>query len=63
MEAATKLEQKEMQEAKTVEHEIPEGLLGIGVRIEDNILCTQSDPVNLTKALPRDIDEIENICS
>jgi Xaa-Pro aminopeptidase len=63
MEAATKLEQKEMQEAKTVEHEIPEGLLGIGVRIEDNILCTQGDPVNLTKALPRDIDEIENICS
>jgi Xaa-Pro aminopeptidase len=63
MEAATKLEQKEMQEAKTVEHEIPEGLLGIGVRIEDNILCTQSDPINLTKALPRDIDEIENICS
>ena len=63
MEAATKLEQKEMQEAKTVEHEIPEGLLGIGVRIEDNILCTQRDPVNLTKALPRDIDEIENICS
>ncbi len=63
MEAATKLEQKEMQEAKTIEHEIPKSLLGIGVRIEDNILCTDSESVNLTEALPRNIEEIENICS
>ena len=63
MEAATKLEQKELQDAKTIEHKIPESLLGIGVRIEDNILCTDSEPVNLTEALPRSIDEIENICS
>jgi hypothetical protein len=63
MEEATKLEQKEMREAKTVEHKIPESLLGIGVRIEDNILCTEGDPINLTEALPRDIEEIENICS
>ena len=61
--AATKLEQKELQDAKTIEHKIPESLLGIGVRIEDNILCTDSEPVNLTEALPRSIDEIENICS
>jgi Xaa-Pro aminopeptidase len=63
MEAATRLEQKEMREAKTVEHKIPKGLLGIGVRIEDNILCTENKSVNLTEALPRSIDEIENICS
>mgnify|MGYP001439917056 CR=1 FL=1 len=63
MEAATKLEQKEMQEAKTITHEIPEELLGIGIRIEDNILCTESESVNLTKALPRNLEEIENICS
>jgi Xaa-Pro aminopeptidase len=63
MEAATRLEQKEMREAKTVEHKIPESLLGIGVRIEDNILCTENKSVNLTEALPRSIDEIENICS
>ena len=55
--------QKELQEAKTIEHKIPESLLGIGVRIEDNILCTDSEPANLTEALPRSIDEIENICS
>ena len=52
-----------MREAKTVEHKIPESLLGIGVRIEDNILCTEGNPINLTEALPRDIEEIENICS
>jgi len=52
-----------MREAKTVEHKIPESLLGIGVRIEDNILCTENKSVNLTEALPRSIDEIENICS
>ena len=63
MEAATRLEQKEMREAKTIEHKIPESLLGIGVRIEDNILCTENKSVNLTEALPRSIDEIENICS
>ena len=63
MEAATKLEQKEMQEAKTITHEIPESLLGIGIRIEDNILCTEGKPINLTEALPRNIEEIETICS
>jgi Xaa-Pro aminopeptidase len=63
MEAATKLEQKEMQEAKTITHEIPESLLGIGIRIEDNILCTEGKPLNLTEALPRNIEEIETICS
>ena len=52
-----------MQEAKTITHEIPEELLGIGIRIEDNILCTESESVNLTKALPRNLEEIENICS
>jgi Xaa-Pro aminopeptidase len=63
MEAATKLEQKEMQEAKTITHEIPESLLGIGIRIEDNILCTEGKPLNLTEELPRNIEAIETICS
>jgi Xaa-Pro aminopeptidase len=32
---------------------------GIGVRIEDDILCSANGPVNLTPGIPKEIDEIE----
>jgi len=34
---------------------------GIGVRIEDDILCTTSGPENLTPDIPKEIDELESI--
>jgi len=34
---------------------------GIGVRIEDDILCTPSGPENLSDAIPKEIAEIESI--
>ncbi|MGH7661485.1 MAG: aminopeptidase P N-terminal domain-containing protein [Vulcanimicrobiaceae bacterium] len=34
---------------------------GIGVRIEDDILCTSGDPENLTPGIPKEIDEIESV--
>jgi Xaa-Pro aminopeptidase len=37
---------------------VPSELRGIGVRIEDDIVVTDGDPVNLSAALPRDPDEI-----
>jgi len=37
---------------------VPEDLRGIGVRIEDDVLITAGDPVNLSAALPRDPDEV-----
>ena len=37
---------------------VPEDLRGIGVRIEDDVLITADDPVNLSAALPRDPDEV-----
>jgi Xaa-Pro aminopeptidase len=37
---------------------IPAELRGIGVRIEDDIVVTDGEPVNLSAALPRDPDEI-----
>jgi Xaa-Pro aminopeptidase len=37
---------------------VPESLRGIAVRIEDDILVTDGDPVNLSAALPRDPDEV-----
>ena len=40
-------------------HEIPKDLLGIGVRIEDDIVCTNNGPMNLTENAPKTIEEIE----
>jgi len=37
---------------------VPEELRGIGVRIEDDILVTDGEPVNLSAMLPRDPDAI-----
>jgi len=38
---------------------VPEEYRGIGVRIEDDILVTDGDPINLSDALPRTADEVE----
>ena len=59
MEKATKLEKEEIMNAKTVKHEVPSELLGIGIRIEDDIVCTDEGPVNLTEKAPKTIEEIE----
>lgn len=34
---------------------------GIAVRIEDDILITKSDPINLSDKAPRTSDEIEEV--
>ncbi len=39
--------------------DIPEQYLGIGVRIEDDVLCTQNGPRVLTTKVPKHADEIE----
>ena len=38
---------------------VPEDLRGLGIRIEDDILVTDGDPVNLSAALPREADAVE----
>ena len=37
---------------------VPAELRGIGVRIEDDIVVTDGDALNLSAALPRDPDEV-----
>ena len=61
MEKATKLEKEEIMNAKTLKHEIPSELLGIGVRIEDDIVCTNKGPLNLTEKAPKTVEEVEAI--
>ncbi len=41
--------------------DIPEQYLGIGVRIEDDVLCTQNGPRVLTTKVPKEADEIESL--
>ncbi|MCZ0931749.1 MAG: aminopeptidase P family protein [Oligoflexia bacterium] len=41
----------------------PEDLRAVGLRIEDDILVTQTGQKNLTKKLPKEVEEIEELCS
>lgn len=61
--AATVLEAEEEENAEKVTHQVPEALLGIGVRIEDDILITKGGHENLSDRVPIEIDEIEAICA
>lgn len=41
--------------------DVPERWKGIGIRIEDDILCTSGEPENLTAAIPKTIEDLERI--
>ena len=49
--------------ADKITHEIPAEFLGIGVRIEDDVLITTDGYTNLSSGVPSDPDEIEAICA
>ena len=41
--------------------EVPERWKGIGIRIEDDVLCTNGDPDVITAAIPKEAADIEAI--
>ncbi len=61
--AAAALEAEEKENAEKITHQVPEEFLGIGVRIEDDILITADGHENLTDSVPKTIDEIEALCA
>lgn len=55
--------EKRRDEAGTIVFDVPEEFLGIGVRIEDDILVTTDGYENLSAMCPVGADEIEAVCS
>jgi Xaa-Pro aminopeptidase len=50
-------------EAGTFEHEVPPEFLGLGVRVEDDLLITTDGHENLSAGSPVAPDEVEAICA
>lgn len=61
--AASKLEQQEKEAAEKIKHKVPPEFLGIGVRIEDDILIVPGGGENLTDLVPVEMDAIEALCA
>lgn len=61
--AAAALEKEEKANAEKITHDVPPEFLGIGVRIEDDILITQDGHEEMTIGVPKMIDEVEGMCA
>jgi Xaa-Pro aminopeptidase len=62
--AAARAELASRREAAgTFTFDVPEAFLGIGIRIEDDILVTDSGHENLSSLVPVDADAIEALCA
>ena len=55
--------ERRRSEAGSLSFDIPKEFLGIGVRIEDDILMTDAGHENMSAGVPVDPDEIESICA
>ena len=60
--AASIKEAAEREGAEKVTHVVPEEFLGLGIRIEDDLLVTPDGNINMSASVPVEIDEIEALC-
>ncbi|MEX1124244.1 MAG: M24B family metallopeptidase, partial [Acidimicrobiia bacterium] len=56
-------ENKAREAAEKITHKVPEALLGIGIRIEDDVVITDQGHDNLTLAVPTGWEEVEGLCA
>lgn len=61
--AAAAAEAEEKEAAEKITHRVAEELLGIGVRIEDDVLITSEGHENMTALVPREIEAVEEACA
>jgi len=62
--AAAKTEfARRAEEAGSTDFDVPSEFLGIGVRIEDDILVTETGHENMSVGAPVDPDEVESVCA
>jgi Xaa-Pro aminopeptidase len=61
--AAMAKETEAKEKAEKITHSIPPEFLGIGIRIEDDVVISDDGHENLTSSVPSGIDEIEALCA
>jgi Xaa-Pro aminopeptidase len=61
--AAAAKEAEEKENAEKITHKVPEEFLGIGIRIEDDILITPGGHDDMTESVPKEIDDVEALCA
>lgn len=61
--AAAAKEKEAREQAEKITHDVPPEFLGLGIRIEDDVLVTIDGNVTMSASVPVEIDEIEALCA